>query len=162
MTGFLNITRVIIPRKSIEFAYKYMREAGEHSVEAVGLFAGVEEGSTFLVKSTIVPKQTAYSIERGLLYSIGGEELHRINVFLYENDLSLISQIHSHPNEAYHSDTDDTYPIVTTVGGLSIVVPNFAADPIEINNWAVFRLSERNMWVELNIDSKNELLTITP
>jgi hypothetical protein len=160
MTGFLDIKRVILPYQNAEFAFKYLREAGNDFVEGVALFAGVEDGESFFIKSTIVPRQTAYSIERGLLYSIEGDELHRINVHLYENNLSLISQIHSHPKEAYHSETDDAFPIITTVGGLSIVVPNFASDPIDINNWAVYRLTLNNTWQELDKQTRNNLISI--
>ena len=35
-------------------------------------------------------------------------------------------QVHTHPREAFHSRTDDEWPLVHTVGFLSLVIPNFA------------------------------------
>ncbi len=160
MIGFQGISKIIVPPECIQKAYELMRYAGENRVEGVALFAGYEKDNKFYISQTIIPKQTAYRLELGLLYAVGADELHRINVWLYQNNLSIIAQIHSHPNEAYHSETDDAYPIVATKGGISIVVPRFAKDPIDLKNWAVYRLSSENRWVELNYSEKEKIIQI--
>lgn len=160
MSGFQRISKIVIPSECIKKAYELMRYAGENRVEGVALFAGYENGNEFYISQTIIPKQTAYRLELGLLYAVDADELHRINVWLYENNLSIIAQIHSHPNEAYHSETDDAYPIVATKGGISIVVPRFAIDPIDIKNWAVYRLSSENCWVELSHSETKKIIQI--
>jgi hypothetical protein len=160
MNGFLQISRIMVPHECVQIAYDHMRLVGKKHLEGVALFVGREVDDTFLVTETIVPKQVALTLENGLLYSVGGEELHRLNVYLYTNNLSLISQIHSHPGLAYHSETDDAYPIVTTTGGLSIVVPNFAAAQASVDIWAVFQLSTSNSWVELGEKEKTSLISI--
>ena len=71
-----------------------------------------------------------------------------MNVWLFENDLRLIAQVHTHPTEAYHSETDDAFPIVTTEGALSLVIPNFANGPANLTQYACYRL-RRGHWVEL-------------
>ena len=40
----------------------------------------------------------------------------------------FVARIHSHPGEAFHSDTDDRNPVTTFDGALSIVVPYFGLD----------------------------------
>ena len=72
---------------------------------------------------------------------VEADELHRLNVWLYESAERLAIQVHSHPTEAFHSDTDDTYPIVTTLGGLSLVVPDFARYGVRGPETALYRLS---------------------
>ena len=57
-------------------------------------------------------------------------------------------QVHSHPADAYHSETDDNYPIATLDGSLSIVLPFFGRDGWESSNIAAYRLGP-NGWVEL-------------
>lgn len=161
MSGFLTISKIIMPYQCLVEAYIHMREAGMQRVEGVALFAGIEIENTFKIQKTIVPEQEAMSLEDGLLYSVDSDELHRINVWLYENEMSLIAQIHSHPGRAYHSSTDDAYPIVATVGGISVVVPDFASRAIELSNCAVYRLSLENEWVELSENEKDNLFEIT-
>lgn len=161
MIGFLGISKIRLPYSAVFKAYEHMRKAGKEYLEGVALFAGKEEGEEFLVTETIIPKQIATSLEDGLLYSVDADELYRINMYLYENGLSLIAQIHSHPRKAFHSDTDDVFPIVTTGGAVSIVVPDFANQDISIESWAVFRITEKGGWHELIEAEKNSLLLIT-
>lgn len=146
MVGFLEITTIRIPLDKISEAYKIMRYAGSKGVEGMALFAGKQKGNTFEIFETIVPKQNSYKLESGLMYAVEADELHRINVWLFKNGFKIIAQIHSHPNEAYHSETDNQFPIVATIGGISVVVPRFASDPIDIDYWAVYRLSPQNIW----------------
>ena len=78
---------------------------------------------------------------------IDGAELHRLNVWLYEAHQVIGAQVHGHPCDAYHSETDDTYPIATLDGSLSIVLPFFGRDGWESRDIAVYRLGQDG-WVE--------------
>jgi hypothetical protein len=82
---------------------------------------------------------------------VEGSELHRLNVWLFEHGEELAVQVHSHPTDAYHSDTDDAYPIVAIRGGLSIVVPDFARDGLLGHGVAYYRLG-REGWDELSVE----------
>ena len=110
MIGLEDINKVEIPFSKIEEVYSHLRYAGTKRIEGVALLSGKREGEIFKVLNTIIPKQEAYNHEGGLLYTVDADELHRINVWLYRNAQQLVCQIHSHPSEAYHSDTDDAYP----------------------------------------------------
>jgi hypothetical protein len=161
MNGYLSIKKIFFPYLSLKDAYKHMRNAGSHGFEGVALFAGKESGNDFKIETAIIPNQKAMSLEEGLLYAVDGDELHRINVWLYENKMSLIAQIHSHPSKAYHSKTDDAFPIIATLGGLSIVVPDFAKGSIDVNTWAVYRLLPKSGWTELDVQEKSFLIELT-
>jgi hypothetical protein len=160
--NFEKIKKVKFPQQCVRQAYDHIRLAGRKRLEGVVLFAGrLEEqnSETFCVEETIVPKQLSMSLEEGLLYAVDGEELHRINVHLHEHKMMLIAQLHSHPGMAYHSQTDDDYAIITKTGGLSIVVPNFGTDDIDISHWAVYRL-DKNEWVELSTEDADQLIEL--
>lgn len=160
MTGFTDIERIHIENSLILDAFELLRSAGEKGYESVALFGGFEAGNSFYVKKVIFPKQYGYNLDQGLMYSVDGEELHRINVWLYENRMSLIAQIHSHPGEAYHSEMDDRFPIVDTYGGISIVVPNFAFGIISLKDCMIYRLSLNKTWNELKLTEIETLFQI--
>lgn len=157
MSMLSDIATIVFPQSCVNDVYEHLRECGQQGVEGVALFAGSISGSTFIVKAAIIPQQYTSRSEEGLMYMVKGEELHRINMWLYHNKMSLVAQIHSHPNEAYHSEADDAYPIITTVGGISIVVPNFGFGLICKDDWAVYRLSENGDW---NQQSRNQVKTL--
>lgn len=160
MIGFGDIDKVLIPRYRIENMYRYFRFAGANGYECVGLFAGKQRSTVFEITESIVPKQKSFKGEVGLMYSVDGEELHKINVELFNKNLILFAQIHTHPRKAYHSEMDDAYPIVATVGSLSIVVPNFAKENFSLEKWAVYRLSIEKTWDNLSTNEVKKLITI--
>ena len=161
MIGLLDIENVILPKQCIIDIYNHLREMGQKQVEGVGLWAGIRDDKRFEIKATLIPKQMAYKMEEGLLYAVDAEELHRINVWLYQNKMTLVAQIHSHPHEAYHSDTDDRYPIVAVQGGLSIVIPDFAFGPPSIDLWAVYRLAPTGNWLQIPSIKLKNIIIIT-
>src|SRR5689334_5825278 len=111
MNGFLDIQCFQFSSSCLEKAYSFLKEVGEKHFEAVALFAGEIDDDKVLIKETICPAQSTARTKKGLLYSVKGDELHNMNIWLYKNKLKLIAQIHSHPNEAYHSETDDEFLI---------------------------------------------------
>lgn len=62
---------------------------------------------------------------------------------------SIRAQVHAHPGRAFHSATDDEWPIVSQSGFLSIVIPNFASDASSLENVWVGRLRPDGKWQAL-------------
>jgi len=46
--------------------------------------------------------------------------------------------------------TDDAFPIATTAGSLSLVIPDFASRPFALPECAVYRLSATGKWEKLS------------
>src|SRR5258708_7476442 len=91
-----------------------LRSAGAEGYEAFVLWSGRQNGRTFDVRTAHVPQQKSYRLPSGLCVRVEGDELHRLNVWLYESGEVLAVQVHAHPDEAYHSETANAYPIVAT------------------------------------------------
>jgi hypothetical protein len=130
----------------VEHTERNLRSAGADGFEMFVLWSGLIDGPRFEVRNGHVPRQTASRSRTGLSVRVEGEALHRLNVWLYENKEVLGAQVHAHPTDAYHSGTDDTFPIVTTLGGLSLVVPDFCRKGL-LPGSAAYRLAADG-WVE--------------
>jgi hypothetical protein len=159
--SLLSATRFIVPRTVADFTDQVLRAAGDNRHEAFVLWSGVLEQSTFVVRNAHSPVQTAYRSDDGVCVRVDGNELHRLNVWLYQHSEMLGVQVHSHPTDAYHSDTDDTYPIATTVGALSIVVPEFGRRGLRGEGVAVYRFDARR-WGRLGPRACTQLLAMEP
>jgi hypothetical protein len=157
MSSALNISTVLVPLEVALHTHEHLREVGEMYCEGIGLWVGRADGNTFQVYNTYIPEQTALFTESGVCVVVQGDALHKLNVWLYEHEMTIIAQLHSHPTEAYHSDTDDTFPIATAAGSLSLVAPDFARAPFALEDYAVFRLLPNQGWMEL---SRQEVLTL--
>jgi len=62
---------------------------------------------------------------------------------------SVKAQVHTHPGEAFHSATDDNWPIVSQEGFLSIVIPDFATGAISLRSAWIGRLRGDGTWCRL-------------
>jgi hypothetical protein len=143
------VSRVTIKLQTIESTLQTMKEFGRRGSEALVLWLGEIENGTAHVTKPFTPKQHPISSEEGVGYFVDSDALFQLNRDLSESGLRLIAQVHSHPQEAYHSAADDRYAIVTAEGGFSLVVPYFGRAPADPIAWAVYRL-RGSCWTELN------------
>ena len=160
MKGLAQVEKVVVPLVYAEAAQAHLREVGGRGLEGFALWTGVLESNIFYVRDVIIPRQRGLRTDLGVCVTVDGDELHRINVWLFERGMTLIAQLHSHPGLAYHSDVDNAYPIITAVGGLSLVVPDFARDPFSLSRCAVYRLKPPCEWVEMAEEQVWQLIVL--
>ena len=150
--------RFRIKANAIRETEEAIQAAGQDGYELFAVWSGTRDEDTFKVAKVHVPEQASYKLDTGLCVRVDGSELHRLNVWLYEAHQVIGVQVHSHPAEAYHSYTDDTYPIATLEGSLSIVLPFFGRDGWRSSDIAVYRL-EGGRWLKLT-GSLDELIEV--
>ena len=126
-----------------------LRLAGRKGLELFVLWSGVVHETEFIVRTAHVPRQISYQLASGLMVRVEGDALHQLNRWLYEHEEVLAVQVHAHPTEAFHSDTDDSYPIVTVQGGISMVAADFCRRGLFSDSTAVYRLKDQG-WCELD------------
>lgn len=68
--------------------------------------------------------------------------------------MSVCVQIHTHPNEAFHSATDDAYPLLFHGGFLSLVIPDFAMGPVGFENAYLTEIQPDGNWKQVQISSR--------
>jgi hypothetical protein len=148
----LNLTKLdlfTIPEEVVDETERNLRRAGKKGLELFVLWSGVVNGTEFIARTAHVPLQTSYQLDSGLMVRVEGDALHQLNEWLYTHEEILAVQIHAHPTEAFHSGTDDAYPIVTGNGSISIVVADFCRHGLFSASTAVYRLDNQS-WRELD------------
>jgi hypothetical protein len=138
-----------------------MRNVGRVGNEGFALWIGRRAGAAFEVDETLIPDQEGVQTDSGICVTVGRQELFRINRYLYSSGRGLIAQLHSHPTVAYHSETDDAFPIATTLGAFSLVVPDFAVRPFALGECAVYRLVPDGGWRELPLPVVRKIIRLT-
>lgn len=139
-----------VPADVRERTESSLRAAGREGYELFVLWSGQVTGDTFEVMAAHVPRQSSAKTHDGLLVTVEGEALHKMNMWLYEHKQLLGAQVHAHPRKAFHSKTDDTYPIVTALGGLSLVAANFCRRGLPHRSSAAYRLTSDG-WTETTL-----------
>nr|WP_311044081.1 Mov34/MPN/PAD-1 family protein [Rhizobium bangladeshense] len=140
--------------------HAHLADVGRSGYEGLGLWVGTITAGTATVKRALIPQQRLIRTASGVGVYVDGAELHRLNVWLFDNHLRILAQIHSHPTDAYHSDTDDENALATTAGSLSLVVPDFARGPADLSQAALYRLDRAGKWIAVPQTAMSRLIEI--
>jgi len=133
---------VTIPRKILEDAIRIMRRCGQGKRECVVFVVGHAASG---VLNVIHPAHSA----RGGGYEIEQRWLGQFSARQTTAAMDVVAQMHTHPGRAFHSSTDDAWPMVGTAGFLSVVVPDFALGHVSLEELYVCRLTTAGTWEEL-------------
>lgn len=127
--------RVHVPSGIWRQTLRLLREYAPHSSERMVLWSGVVGAAgELLVRTIVVPDHDP----QGWRVDIDGELWRGLLHAMRRQDQMLLAQVHSHPNEAFHSEGDEAWPAEHTDGFLSLVVPRFGEDVGDLGECAVF------------------------
>lgn len=126
-----------------------LRHSGEQGYEAVVLWTGtVVDATTALVTDAIRPRQVAYRGDDGCAVQILPDDIGDVVASLPPGRF-VLARVHTHPGTAYHSSTDDQNLLIAHPGAISVVVPDFAAAPLDLAACSVNELRPDGTWHEL-------------
>lgn len=63
-------------------------------------------------------------------------------------------QVHTHPGRAFHSPTDDQYPIIHAVGFLSLVIPDYGLGDVGFDRAYLAEIGPDGRWRKVDIASR--------
>lgn len=142
----------LIPSTVIAETRATLAEIGEDRVEGVVLWIGKEPvDGTVEILEALVPWQVALRSEDGLAVTIPDWEVSELILGL-EPGTYIPIRVHSHPQDAYHSSTDNLNRILSHKGSISIVVPWFAKSEMRLGECSVNELGPDFRWSELSAD----------
>jgi hypothetical protein len=149
-----SLRNYIVPQDVIDGTQAFLFARGLKGAEAVVVWVGtVVDEETGEIVGAYAPEQVARSSEYGVSVEVTQEGLTQLITSLAEGTF-VLCRVHSHPSEAYHSDLDDLNMLISHEGAISIVVPGFAREPIDLAHCSVNELVHGRGWREL---SKHEV-----
>jgi hypothetical protein len=151
---------VTVPAALVEASIRELRAAGAALQERLVLWAGHPDARA-KVSTVIVPPQEA-DID---FFRVPPAGMRQVFDSLRQDRLAILAQVHSHPQEAFHSEADDDWAIVRHAGALSIVLPFFAATTSAANfldQAAIFVLSADDAWHPVARGHVPRVLEIAP
>ena len=139
---------VIITNKIVGETLHFLQDGGRRQKETVVLWLGVRDDDAITVKQVYRPDQIAGPD----MFHIPPPSMRQLLLDLGEKKLMIAAQVHSHPQQAFHSRADDVWAIVRHVDALSLVLPYFGLKTDSagfFRDMKAFRLTPENQWLEL-------------
>lgn len=151
------IKLILLPINVLEETLRTFKEYGKKYLEAFAIWVGKVKNANFIIKNVWIPTQ----YNTILSYYVPDIDVHKINVEMNKKRYSAIAQLHTHPENAFHSCIDDNYSILTLPGSFSIVVPDFGNISIRdsLNKMVIYRLINEK-WVLQSKIKVNKLFKI--
>jgi hypothetical protein len=132
-----------LARSIVHKTFHTFRECGRGECECVVYWTGPAH------KNLIDGLEHPVHVRSALGYQIDDGWLTTFWKALGVSKRSIKAQIHTHPAEAFHSATDDEWPIVSQAGFISIVIPDFALGQPSLENAWIGRLHINGEWQKL-------------
>jgi hypothetical protein len=136
------------PRSVVEATLAWLQTAGSADRECVVLWLGRRKDCLISIEEPYRPDQTAEADR----FHIPPAAMAGLMDHLRATRLIVAAQVHSHPNEAFHSPADDAYAIVRHIAALSFVLPRFALQTTPasfLTDAALYELTEGDLWQEI-------------
>ena len=125
-----------------------LERRGENRHEAGAFLLGVRHGERCEVVDVVFYDDLdadAYSTGVCVLHAPAFAHLWNV---CREHKLTVIGDVHTHPGLAHQSSVDRTNPMVARVGHVAIIVPNFAASPIDIGQLGIYEYRGNHRWFD--------------
>jgi hypothetical protein len=133
-------TRVNITKDILRTTFQILRDCGRGRTECAVFWSG--PANSALVDGVEHPiherSPFGYEVETNWLTGFCQR--------LASSNRSVKVQVHTHPTVAFHSLTDDRWPIVSQPGFLSIVIPTFAMGKPSLEGAWIGRLRADGKW----------------
>jgi hypothetical protein len=139
------MTPLVLPIPVLDQTLGLLRDGGRLRNERVALWLAPATGATALKEVYEPQQETARDYFR-----LPPESLRALMARLKAGRLKVGAQIHTHPDEAFHSKADARWAIVRHVGALSLVLPRFAATATIatfLEEVKAYELSEAGEWM---------------
>ena len=140
-----------VPQRVLDTSHELLYACGLDGNEGTALWIGQPVADRNIVDITrlFIPEQIPIKTAVGVAVDLTERAHFTLTDHLAPGEL-FYCRIHSHPHDAYHSARDDANGVITHQGAISIVVPNFARDPLRLAHCAVYQLTHGKGWLPLS------------
>jgi proteasome lid subunit RPN8/RPN11 len=126
----------------------HFRNCGQGKAECVAYLVGrIEEEHPV---KTVHPQHASSA----RFYELDEGWLNDFWIGLARDHERVLIQVHTHAGLAFHSPTDDAWPIVHTAGFLSLVLPGFALDDACLRDAFLAELQPDGTWRQVPVASR--------
>jgi proteasome lid subunit RPN8/RPN11 len=151
------MTKILCPRTCLDETLRHLRTGGLVNCETMVLWLGSVRNGYAEVREVYRPEQKVDFD----YFHIPPESMRAVMKRIRETRFQILAQVHSHPEEAFHSKADDTWAIVRHVGAISLVIPYFARDTVGETfgvQAASYRLDSNDSWQKVSFSEAVEVV----
>jgi hypothetical protein len=145
--------RYKVPFEILSRTFEHFRRCGRGECECQALWT-----SAWQAPQTITDSIHSSHIADADRFIVDSGWLNAFWIHLAKTDRGIRAQIHTHRKRAFHSSSDDAFPIIHTPGFLSLVIPNFAMGSVGFDGAYLTEITTDGSWREVSCEDHFEIV----
>jgi proteasome lid subunit RPN8/RPN11 len=77
-----------------------------------------------------------------------------------QRNLTVVADVHTHPGCSGQSDSDRAHPMISRAGHIALIMPRFAAAPIQISEVGIYRYEGAKHWSPVPVEERRSFINI--
>jgi hypothetical protein len=138
-----------LPRRMIDETFAILRSCGAGERECMVCWASSWDEPAEL--TTVIHVQ---HLATSVIVEVDDTWINRLWLDLADHGLGVRVQIHTHGEEAGHSEIDDAFPLIHEAGFLSLVLPDFALGPVGFERAYLTEIQSDGSWSQVPVGSR--------
>ena len=133
-----------------QIASELERRTEQHH-ESGAFLLGVRHGDRREIQEAVYYEDLdpeAYSSGVCILH---GDAFAKLWAICRQKSLTVVADAHTHPQEAFQSESDRTNPMVAREGHIAIIIPRFAQAPIRMADMGIFEYRGQHEWSDRRV-----------
>lgn len=148
---------LLIPDHVFAATTRFLKRRGTARMEGLVLWAGRSDDQSDSVLTII---KAGDDWPHGVRLEFN--QMLKLTEFLAAHSLTLLAQVHNHPDRIPHSQGDNDNPASHRPGYLSLVVPEMGIHGIRLGECYAYEYVGRLEWRELDVNERVDRLRVLP
>ncbi len=160
--------RLFAPRHELSCSWRLwrrlltaLRERGRGSRESGAILLGHREPGARgrIVDFVLYDDLDPSALETGIV-RLDGRHFGKLWDLCEARGLTVVADVHTHPDGAGQSTSDQAHPIIARAGHIALIVPNFAVGPVLRNAIGIYRYLGGGRWHAVPADDRRAFLHV--
>jgi hypothetical protein len=147
------VKRVRLPQRLMQGSFDQLRACGAEYAECVLYWCAARTEPDLLTRLVHPVHQAGPR-----WYDVDSAWITKFFLDLRRAGQTVRVQVHTHPQHAGHSDTDDQFALAPAPGFLSLVIPNFAAGPATLADTVLMEMDTHGDWMSRPVQEVLDLV----
>jgi hypothetical protein len=100
-----------------------------------------------------------HALDTGIIH-LNGSHFGKLWDLCAERSVMVVADVHTHPGGSEQSQSDRAHPIIARAGHIALIVPNFAAAPVDVSAVGIYRYGGGGRWQTILARQRRQFFSI--
>ena len=86
-----------------------------------------------------------HALDTGIV-RLDGRHFGRLWDICRDKGMTVVADVHTHPGGSWQSESDQAHPIISRAGHIALILPRFAAQPVQLSEVGMYRYLGSHRW----------------